>query len=328
MNIEKIVENLVLIDGHTDIPRDLYLKEKSGRVNVFMEDHYGELKKSGINIIFVNIFTKGFPESSINEAMLQIQKIIKISEENKDIVIIKNKVDLEYVLETKKIGFIISLEGFEPLSGYVELLDIYYKLGIRAGMLVWNGINSFASGTDQETGGLTDLGRLAIKKMNELGILIDVSHLNEEGFWDVINLNKKPTIASHSNVRELFNHKRNLTDKQILAIAKSGGVIGVVSYFSKVDEENPTSIRHEDDETETIHDYIKHIEYLINIVGYDHVAFGFDFNMYLGDFGVEGLESAKNIPDVVKLLLKRGHKIEDVQKLAGGNWIRILKFID
>lgn len=328
MNIKEIIESLVLIDGHTDIPRDIYLKEKTGRVNVFMEDHYRQLKKSGINIIFVNIFTKGFPESSINEAMLQIEKVIRVSEQNKDVVFIKNKIDLEYVLKTKKMGLILSLEGFEPLSGHLELLDIYYKLGVRAGMLVWNGANPFACGVDQEKGGLTDLGKLSIEKMNELGILIDVSHLNEEGFWDVIRLNKKPTIASHSNARSLFNHKRNLTDKQILAIAKSGGVIGAVSYFSKVDEENIESIHREDDETETIHDYIKHIEYLINLVGYDHVAFGFDFNMYLGDFGVKGLESAEKIPDVIELLLKRGHKIKDVKKVAGGNWLRMLEYIN
>lgn len=324
MNIKEIIENLVIIDGHTDIPRDIYLKEKDGKTNVFMENHYVELKDSGVNIVFVNIFTKGTSGDSIKEAMLQIENIIKVSEENKDVVLIKDKTDLEYVLKTKKIGLILSLEGFEPLCGHLELLNIYHKLGIRAGMLTWNNRNHFASGTEQKTGGLTDLGKLTIEKMNELGILIDVSHLNEEGFWDVIKLNKKPTIASHSNVRSLFNHPRNLTDEQILAIAKSGGVIGAVSYFSKVDEDNLHSIRHEDDKTETIDDYIKHIEYLVNLVGYDHVAFGFDFNMYLGDFGVKGLEGACNIPNVIELLLERDHKIEDVAKIAGGNWIRML----
>lgn len=325
MNIKEIMENLVVIDGHTDIPRDVYLKEKSGRLNVFMEDHYRELKRSWVNIVFVNIFTKGPPEDSIKDAMLQIEKIVKVSEENEDVVLIRDKVDLDYVLETKKMGLVLCLEGFEPLDGHLELLNIYYKLGVRSGMLTWNGTNPFACGVDQVLGGLSDLGKLAIKRMNELGMLVDVSHLNEEGFWDIVKSNKGPTIASHSNARSLFNHKRNLTDEQILAISESGGVIGAVSYFSKVEEDDLERVRLKDDETETIHDYIKHIEYLVNLVGYDHVAFGFDFNMYLGDFGVNGLESAENIQDVIELLLKRGHKIEDVKKIAGGNWIKMLE---
>ena len=327
MNINEIMEDLIVIDGHTDIPRDIYLKEKNQEQNVFMKNHYAQLKDSGIDMVFANIFTKGSLEDSLKEGLLQLEKIIKIPEENKDVILIKNNKDIEHVLETKKLGLIISLEGFEPLYNQLEFLDIYYKLGLRAAMLTWNKRNQFACGIDEETGGLTDLGKLAVKKMNDLGILIDVSHLNEEGFWDVIEINKKPTIASHSNSRALFNHNRNLTDEQILAIAKSGGVIGVVSYFSKVDQEDLQRIRYEDDNTETIHDFIKQIEYMVNLIGYDHVAFGFDFNMYLGDFGVKGLESSENTKDVIKLLLERGHKLEDIRKIAGENWIRVLRAI-
>jgi len=327
MDINSIMKELVIIDGHTDIPRDVYRRESAGETHVFMEKHYAELTKAEVNIVFINVFTKTTPEVTLTEALLQIEKIIEVTKENENVVLIKNRSDLDDVLRTNKLGLVLSLEGFEPLGNSLELLNIFYELGLRAGMLTWNYANYFASGADFTDGGLSKAGVAAIERMNSLGILIDVSHLNEQGFWDVIKVNKKPTIASHSNVKALFNHNRNLTDEQIKAIAKSGGIIGAVSYFSKVNGNDFSGICLDDDNTETINDYIKHIEYLVNLAGYDHVSFGFDFNMYLGDFGVKGLESAEKIKDVIQLLLERNHKLEDVKKIAGGNLIRLLNEI-
>jgi membrane dipeptidase len=318
---------MIIVDGHSDIPRDVYLKELSNRTNVFMNDHYANLKKAGLNIIFANVFTKTHEEVAVNESLLQIEKLINASKKYDDVVIIKNKKDIAHVIETGKLGIILSIEGFEPLNDTLDLLTIYYELGLRAGMLTWNHANSFASGSDYDEGKLTTLGISALKKMNELGILVDVSHLNQMGFWDVIEHNKKLTIASHSNAKALYNHRRNLTDEQMIAIAKSGGVIGAVSYFSKVCETDSNMIQLEDDITETIDDYIEHVEYMINLVGYDHVGFGFDFNIYLGDFGVKGLESVENVKDVIKILLDKGHRLEDISKISGGNFLRVLNEI-
>jgi membrane dipeptidase len=318
---------MTIIDGHTDIPRDVYLKEREGKTNVFMDCHYTNLKNGGINIIFANIFTKTINEFSVNETLLQFEKMINASRENKDVVIIKDKNDLAHVIKTGKIGVVFSIEGFEPLNNTIDLLNIYYELGLRAGMLTWNHANSFGYGINHKDGNITSMGKLAIEKMNELGIVVDASHLNEAGFWDVIKYNKKLTIASHSNSKALYNHKRNLTDEQIIAIANSGGVVGAVSYFSKVCDPSTNTLHLDDDITETIHDYILQIEYMVNLVGYDHVAFGFDFNIYLGDFGVSGLENSSNIKDVIQLLLERGHKLEDISKIAGGNFIRVLNEI-
>ena len=243
------------------------------------------------------------------------------------LLVIKDKKDLAHVLETGKIGIILSIEGLGPLNDSINLMNIYYELGLRSGMLTWNHNNSFGYGVDHLDGNVTSMGILALEKMNELGIIVDVSHLNEVGFWDIIKYNKKLTIASHSNSKALYNHKRNLTDEQIIAIAKSGGVVGAISYFSKVCDPSTNTLHSDDDETETIHDYIQQVEYMVNLVGYDHVAFGFDFNIYLGDFGVSGLENSSNIKDVIQLLLERGHKMEDVSKIAGGNFIRVLNEI-
>jgi len=327
VNINEIVESMVIVDGHTDIPRDIYLKELNGETNVFMKSHYPQLKNAGVNIIFANAITKTIDKSAFNQTLLQIEKMIRACNENEDIFIIKDRNDLSHVLQTGKLGILLSIEGFEPLNDTLDLLNIYFMLGLRAGMLTWNNANSYAYGTDHNEGSITPIGKKALAKMNELGILVDVSHLNEKGFWDVIRLNKQPTIASHSNARALFNHRRNLTDEQIKAIAESGGVVGAVSYFSKVGDLAANKPRLEDDNTETIDDYIQQIEYMVSLVGYDHVAFGFDFNIYLGDFGVAGLKSADNIKDVIQLLLTRGHRLEDVTKIAGGNLIRVLNEI-
>ncbi|MBK5242593.1 membrane dipeptidase [Clostridium sp.] len=327
MDIHDIIKDMTIIDGHTDIPRDVYLKELHGKTNVFMNFHYPQLKRTGVNIIFANVFTKTIKEFSVNETLLQIEKMINATYENKDVIIIKDKKDLASVLDTGKLGVILSIEGFSSLNDTVNLLNIYYELGLRSGMLTWNYANSLANGADCDEGGLTEMGKLAIEKMNELGIIVDVSHLNEPGFWDVLKYNKNLTIASHSNSKALYNHRRNLTDEQMKAIANGGGVIGALSYFAKVCDPSTNSPHQDEDFTETVHDFIQHIEYMVNLVGYDHVAFGFDFNMYFGDYAVNGLESADNISDVIQLLLERGHKLEDISKIAGGNLIRVLNEI-
>lgn len=326
MNLDNIMENILVIDGHTDIPRHLYLRNKEGIENSFHTDHYLSLKRGNVNIAVVNIFTKDSHETPLNQAMTQINLIHKAVKNNDDIVLLKDKNDLENVIKSNKLGLILSLEGFEPLGSNLELLNIYYHLGVRAGMLTWNKPNEFASGPDTNQS-LSAAGLKAVDLIHELGIILDVSHLNEEGFWDILSKTKQPIIASHSNARALFNHPRNLTDDQIKAIADSGGVIGIVPYFSKVDSDDPSKIRVDDDSSETIYDYIKHIEYVVDLVGYDFVSFGFDFNIYLGDFGVKGIEDTEKIKNVISILLERGHNIDDIEKISGKNLLRVFNRI-
>ncbi|MBN2285568.1 MAG: membrane dipeptidase [Tissierellales bacterium] len=313
---------MMIVDGHTDIPRHLYLEKINGNGDTFMREHYMPLKESQVNIAVVNIFTKGKTENSLFEAMVQIEQIIRAVDLLDDVILIKTKADLKKTIDCHLLGLILSLEGMEPLERDPDLLNVFYALGVRAGMLTWNGANRFASGFET-TASLSESGKSLVKKMHSLGILVDVSHLNDEGFWNVLTLQKKTIIASHSNVRQLFNHPRNLTDEQIIAIAKSGGVIGTTPYFTKVDLKHPHKKRDSDDPEETIEDYIQHIEYIVKLVGYEHVAFGFDFNWYLGDFGVEGIENTHKIKNVVTRLLEKGHLLEDISKIAGQNLLRV-----
>jgi len=161
--------------------------------------------------------------------------------------------------------------------------------------------------------------------MEELGILLDVSHLNEKSFWDVYKVSTKPFIASHSNAYKLCEHPRNLKDEQIKAIAKSGGVIGLNSWNKSVDTESPS-----------IEKLADHVEYIVNLVGIEHMAFGFDFCDFLYDElwqkdepkkETRGFEDTTCIPQLIKLLKDRGYTEDMLSKIAYKNLMRVFKGI-
>lgn len=315
MNYKHIHENSIVIDAHSDIPLHMY-QNRMKKKRILTETHIPLLKRGGVNIVFIDLFEELHPEGSLKEAMIQISELYGELDNCSDGILIKTKDDLNEVLKGEKIGFVLSAEGLEFISNEVSMLRVFYELGLRCAMLTWNWRNYLASGT-YENGGLSLMGKEAIKEMNRLGIIVDVSHLNEEGFWDIVAISTKPIIASHSNAKKITNHVRNLTDDQIKAIAKTGGVIGLNSYFTSKEGQGK----------ETLETYMDHMEYMIETAGEDHVGLGFDFNMYLGSFGAVGLEDCTCIPNVTKELINRGYKEETVKKILGGNFVRVLESI-
>ena len=162
-------------------------------------------------------------------------------------------------------------------------------------------------------------GKRAIEIMEELGIIIDVSHADEKTFWDIIEVASGPIIASHSNVYNLCPVSRNLKDDQIKAIANTGGIVGINSWPEFVDKENPS-----------LNKLVDHIDYLVNLVGINHVAFGFDFTDFLNDSAVSsfktgetaitpGINSADEIPNIIKALKDRGYNNEALDKICSKN---------
>lgn len=158
--------------------------------------------------------------------------------------------------------------------------------------------------------------------MNELGMIVDVSHANEKTFWDIYEVSDKPIIASHSNARKLCDHVRNLTDEQIKAIAESGGLVGAVAYKGFVDLEK---------EKQTIERYVDHIDYMVSLAGIKHVGLGFDFCEYLyagrtgKDMNPKGLEDASYAQNVIEELRKREYSEEDIRKIAYENFMRVIE---
>jgi len=324
-NYIEVHNGALVIDGHSDIPLDiLYNRNRipdivfarnSGDNNTLRAKHIPVLNKGKVNIIFANLYSELIPEGSLKQVMLELGDLFQQMDETGTILICSKK-NLEEVLSAGNMGFVLSLEGMEPLGKDLTLLKVFYRLGLRSAMLTWNRRNYFASGID-DTGGLSKLGREAVIEMEQMGIIVDISHLNEEGFWEVIRLAKKPVIASHSNARTLYDHPRNLTDAQIKAIVDTGGVIGLNGYFTA--ETNRASLQ----------TYMDHLEYMLDLAGEDHVGLGLDFNGYFGaEFEVTpGLEDAGKIPDITQELVSRGYNEVVVHKLLGKNFLRILETV-
>ena len=176
-----------------------------------------------------------------------------------------------------------------------------YNLGYRLAALTWNEKNILGTGAGENScEGLTEIGKKAVRKMNEIGMIVDVSHANEKTFWDIAEISTKPFIASHSNARTLCDVPRNLTDEQIKAVAQSGGVIGVngyIGFIKKCDFSSPAPIENPDLSSKPdLKDLADHIDYIAGLVGVDYVGLGFDFCEYLSE------ELKDTNPKILKML--------------------------
>lgn len=218
---------------------------------------------------------------------------------------------------------ILHFEGAEALGEDLEHLDAFYESGLRSLGLVWSRANAFGHGvpflfpSSPDTGpGLTARGRDLVKVCNGLGIMLDLSHLNEAGFWDVARLSSAPLVATHSNAHALCPSARNLTDEQLRAVADSGGLVGINFCCSDLRDDG-------EDDPDTDSDLIlEHLEYVAELIGIDHVALGTDFDGSVVPSSVEGVES---IPGFLLQLQERGWSDEELVKLCSGNWLRVLK---
>jgi membrane dipeptidase len=221
-----------------------------------------------------------------------------------------------------EIAAIVHFEGAEAIAPDLSNLETWYMRGLRSIGIVWSRPNAFAEGVPfhfpggPDTGpGLTDAGRALVRACNELGILLDLSHLNERGFWDVAALSDAPLVATHSNAHAICASTRNLTDRQLDAIGASGGVVGVNFAVSFLREDG--RIRAEETGIDAI---IRHVDYLVDRMGIDHVALGSDFDGAVVPAAVGGVSG---LPRVVAALSQR-YDEHAVAKITHRNWLRVL----
>lgn len=221
------------------------------------------------------------------------------------------------------IGLVLALEGGEALEGDLALLRTFHRLGVRLITLTHNLRNELADGVWEEAGGggLSDFGRAAVAEMNRLGIVVDVSHLAPAGFWQVLEASSEPVVASHSNARTLCNHRRNLTDDQLRALAAKGGVVGVTLC--------PLFLREAPDDQHPVPAYLSdlldQIDYLIQVIGPEHVALGTDFDGI--ETAPEGLEDVTRLPALTAGLLERGYSERVLRGILGGNLLRVFQAV-
>ncbi|AET68965.1 Zn-dependent dipeptidase, microsomal dipeptidase [Desulfosporosinus orientis DSM 765] len=223
------------------------------------------------------------------------------------------KEDLRGIPDPSRIGIILSVEGGEILGDQLFMLDTIYHLGVRALGITWNQRNALADGVGEKTQSrLTNLGQQVILRMNELGMLIDVSHLNEAGFWHVLELSQDPIAATHSCAKALCDHPRNLTDQQLRALSKHGGVVGVNFYPSFLTQTGQAELK----------DVVRHICHIAEVAGVETVSLGSDFD---GITEVpKGLEHVGDFGSLVDELLKAGFSTQEVDKICSGNFMRLL----
>jgi membrane dipeptidase len=217
---------------------------------------------------------------------------------------------------------IVHMEGAEPLAADLSDLESWYERGLRSVGLVWSRPNAFAEGvpfrfpSSPDTGaGLTDAGRELVRACNRLGILVDLSHLNEAGFWDVQRISDAPLVVTHSNAHALCAASRNLTDRQLDAVRDSGGVVGVNFAVGFLREDGYN------DAATPITEIVRHIDYLVERMGIDHVAFGSDFD---GATIPDELGGVAGLPKLVNALRDAGYDDDAIAKLTHENWLRVL----
>jgi membrane dipeptidase len=215
-------------------------------------------------------------------------------------------------LDARELGFILSLEDAAPCMGSVRHLEALYAVGVRMIGLTWNGRNEMADGVlvGDRPGGLTKIGAVLVAEMQTLGIVVDLSHIAEIGFWDVLETSSKPVACSHSNAMSVHKHVRNLNDAQIKAIAAQGGVIGMCFAPAFLGGEKPG-----------IDAVIRHIDYICELAGPEVLGLGSDFD------GIAqtpvGLENVSCLPALTAALLQRGYTETHLAGILGGNWRRV-----
>lgn len=322
-----------IFNGHSDILSDINLKRLNGETDVFRKYHYPNFIKSGVNQTIFVIWTD--PEH-VDDPYARVSQIIDSMKKelvnSSDLIhIVRNYSDLAAGKKEEKINALIGMEGLSHIGENIDLIDAYYNdIGLRHISLTWNEKNPFASGVSDSQGGLTNLGKKAVERIEKLGILLDVSHVNEPSFWDIVDVAKGPIIASHSNCKALADVPRNLTDEQIIAIGKSGGLIGINACSLFVGTNG---------KVQTMDDLIKHIDHIKNLIGIEHLAFGFDFcdflpTAYVGlpdertkSITVQGLASEADIMSFMKRMLERGYTEDEVNAIAYNNYDALLKKI-
>ncbi len=311
-------KDLFILDAHEDI---------AFHVNYFDRDFVNPespcmitlpwLKEGNVRLVFNTIFVhpKHKPGKTVESAEVQFDTYEKIYREHSgEVFQIRTSRDLDNIELSPRIGFLTLMEGADPVES-PEKLGEFYERGVRIIGLSWNDRNIYASGNDTEEG-LSKEGRKLISEMNRLSITLDLSHINEKGFGEAVRLTELIPIASHSNARAVTDHPRNLRDEQITAIAGRGGVIGLVLYnqFLKTGEATPT-----------LEDVFTHADYMVNLVGEDHVGLGSDMDgARIEDFP-EGLRKISDLPKIAGFFLEKGYSEERVRKIMGGNFLRVMR---
>jgi membrane dipeptidase len=327
-----------IVDLHFDLPMDLY--EKRDRKNVLETEFLPELDAGSIGVVGVALYIEDryLPESGLRVALDQIARLYAETAASQRFAICKNYQEIQQARETDRIALLITMEGAEPLGTDLDLLRVFYELGVRSIGLTHARSNAAGRGgsfaaSGSSPDGLTSFGRDVLRECERLGVIIDLAHINPVGFDEILSLTTKPPIVSHTNVRRYYDIERNISDAQIKMIGQRRGVIGINSVLV-----SPTK------EESTLDRYIDHIEHVVDMIGIDCVGIGFDFFEFIYCQWAESrrkelaakfttphfipdLRSHSHARNLTRRLIERGFSDEQIIKILRDNWLRIFEEI-
>lgn len=303
----------MIFDLHCDTIMRIYEEDTSLKENTYHID-VSKLKQADalgqFFAMFVDLEKTTDPYQTCHEMIDRFEKEIA---QNDDMMMAGTT--LKDVEHKNRITGVITIEEGGVLQGDLNKLQTFYERGVRSITLTWNYENEIGYPNYKyihQDKGLKPFGIEVVKKMNDLGMLIDVSHLSDGGFWDCIKYSEKPIIASHSNARSVHDHSRNLTDEMILALRDKGGVMGMnfCSYF--LDGSSVSKIK----------DIVKHVRYIYELAGIDVIAMGTDFDGIGGTLEVTDMSKMYLLKEA---LLEEGFTVEDIDKIFYKNALRVLE---
>lgn len=331
--------NIGILDCHSDIAMGLLRRRFDGVTGSLTTEWLPKLRAGGVKILVAAIYIDSvvLPEGALRRAVQMIDALYEeIALASGTFELALSATDAERIVAQDKIAVIVSFEGAEPLGQDLSALRLFHRLGLRMLSFCWMRRTLFGDGTweNDTRGGLSRLGHDAVREMNRLGIIVDVSHASDETTWDTIRTSTKPIVASHSNARSVRDHPRNLTDDQIRAIADGGGVIGVVAVGRFVAEG-----------AATVADWADHVDYLVNLAGLDHVGIGCDFYQDLhamgagqgipawypnekpGTYSFSGMTGWQDLPALTEELTRRCFSEAQLTKIFHANFLRVIREI-
>jgi membrane dipeptidase len=347
-----IINPLPILDGHNDTLLELHLADPPNDYSFFVRNERGHIdlpraREGGLGGGFFAIFTPAKPEPpdltatdpSTTAALAPIPvelayaqqftlamaaRLFRLeAEANGEVKVVRTVNELLACLNQGVLAVIFHIEGAEAIDANLDMLYVLYQAGLRSLGIVWSRPNIFGYGVPfrfpgpPDSGpGLTQVGRDLVRESNRLGIMIDLSHLNEKGFWDVASLSTAPLVASHSGVHALCPSPRNLTDKQLDAIKESGGLVGVNFHVGFLRTDGQPNV------DTPLTEIVKHINYMVERMGIEHVALGSDFD---GARMPKELGDVAGLPKLMAALQESGYDQIALRKIAFENWVRVLE---
>ncbi|TAJ64130.1 MAG: membrane dipeptidase [Chitinophagaceae bacterium] len=366
---QKIHDKAIVVDSHNDILTACMEKKVSMDADLKGRTHsdLNRFKQGGVDVQIFSVWCDGNKENPFAWANREMDTLDAVISRNPaKIALVRNSKELKQAIKNKKLAAMFGVEGGHMIEGKLENLDKLFARGTRYLTLTWNNSPGWATSAMLEVSkkdslanaqkGLTDFGKQVIRRMNELGMMVDLSHVGEQTFWDAIQTTTKPVMVSHSNAYAFCPSFRNLKDEQIIAVGKNGGVIDLNFYSGFVDSSSKrkearfvaahaaeldslvkTGIQKEYAVTMLADKYaeeaqaaraplsllLDHLDYIVKLAGVDHVGLGSDFDGI--NSAPQQLDDVTTYPVITKALLERGYSKKDITKIMGGNILRVLK---